>query len=873
MKIAIPAFVALVLIGVTTIYQGNMSERWNEDELARELEAASKRVENVPLFVGDWKGSDEETDESQLEAAHAVGSLTRDFRNVRTGEKLSFFVICGKPRHVAIHTPDDCYVASGFEMLNKPEVVEVETEDGPRIQKRVDMLGAEKNGVVMLWSKLPFAFAHLRRAVVSLIALLVHLAVGAVVLAGGGAENCVVVVNQNSWASKTVANHFIQLRNVPSCNVVYVDWDEGVETTDVDSFRSKILTPVLTTIAGRHLDSQIDYVIYSVDFPFEVQIQKDIEGRNAPKQITPSGSITGLTYFWELVTAKNPNYVRIDANGYYRRTDGGVPASHGFRSWYGWDSQGQLVEAGGNHYVLSTMLGVTTGRGNSVNEVLECLKRSASADATSPRGTIYFARNEDVRSQARHNYFTLAADALQKIGVQAEVIEAVTPLKKPDVQGAMLGTHTVDWGRSGSTILPGAICEHFTSFGGMLQENASQTPLSEFIRYGAAGSSGTVIEPYAIAEKFPSAFMQLHYARGCSLAESFYQAVAGPYQLLIVGDPLCRPWAIIPLIECEGLTSSDTLSGVISLKPSARTIGPPIDRFELFVDGQRHASSSANRPLNFDTRTLLDGYHEFRIVGIEAGNIESQGSFITGAVVNNHGRTASLSAKNDVALWGQPFEVTVDAPGAALVALYHNKQRIASLRGEQGTMSIDPKQLGLGPVTLEALALGSGGPSEHVLAKPLQVNVVPGPPLAGETPPEDREIGWLLQTDSGVRGVVTDFSSGDWLRKAGAETNQGFQLSGWISIKSQDVYQFHLQHRGRLTLSVDGQPLLDADSSNKDHREMNIVPVHLAAGSHRVEITLTPTPETRLRLQFGSQDRFNGPGVRSIRGRQFWHAG
>lgn len=131
MKLAIPAFIALVLIGITTFYQGTMSERWNQDELARELEAASKRVDSVPLFVGDWKGVDEEADETQLEAAHAVGSLTREFRNVRTGEKLSFFVICGKPRHVAIHTPDDCYVASGFEMLSRPEVVEVETEDGP----------------------------------------------------------------------------------------------------------------------------------------------------------------------------------------------------------------------------------------------------------------------------------------------------------------------------------------------------------------------------------------------------------------------------------------------------------------------------------------------------------------------------------------------------------------------------------------------------------------------------------------------------------------------------------------------------------------------------------------------------------------------
>ena len=85
-----------------------------------------------------------------------------------------------------------------------------------------------------------------------------------------------------------------------------------------------------------------------------------------------------------------------------------------------------------------------------------------------------------------------------------------------------------------------------------MSEGAGQTPLSEFLRYGAAGSSGTVTEPFAIAEKFPSPMIQVHYARGCTLAEAFYQSVHGPYQLLIVGDPLCRPWADIPQVSVAG---------------------------------------------------------------------------------------------------------------------------------------------------------------------------------------------------------------------------------------------------------------------------------------------------------------------------------
>jgi len=112
----------------------------------------------------------------------------------------------------------------------------------------------------------------------------------------------------------------------------------------------------------------------------------------------------------------------------------------------------------------------------------------------------------------------------------------------------MVGKSDFNWPASGSTILPGAICEHLTSLGGVMVENGGQTPLSEFIRNGAAGASGTVTEPYAIQAKFPDPFLHVHYVKGCTLAEAFYQSVRGPYQLLIVGDPLCRPWARIPQV-------------------------------------------------------------------------------------------------------------------------------------------------------------------------------------------------------------------------------------------------------------------------------------------------------------------------------------
>lgn len=120
------AFVALVL-GVTTYVQGNWSERWNQAELNAQLKVASSKVDGVPIFIGDWKGTEQKVDPKQLEQAHVTAHQSREYLNVKNrNEKIGYFLVCGKPRHVAIHTPDDCYRAAGFQMLGKPEVVTID---------------------------------------------------------------------------------------------------------------------------------------------------------------------------------------------------------------------------------------------------------------------------------------------------------------------------------------------------------------------------------------------------------------------------------------------------------------------------------------------------------------------------------------------------------------------------------------------------------------------------------------------------------------------------------------------------------------------------------------------------------------------------
>lgn len=221
--------------------------------------------------------------------------------------------------------------------------------------------------------------------------------------------------------------------------------------------------------------------------------------------------------------------------------------------------------------------------------------------------------------------FRSAAAALQKLGVKAEVQSGVLPKDCADVMGAAIGIASFKWQDCGSKIAPGAFCDHLTSYGGVMT-GAGQTVLSEFIRYGAAGACGTVTEPYAIAAKFPSPFLHVYYASGCSLGEAFYQSVKAPYQQLLVGDPLCQPWAAAPEVQVEGLKAGQTVEKSCWLRPTA-SHALEVERYELYVDGVLRHRCEAGGRLRLDVNGLAAGEHEARVVAL-AGPLEVAGRVV-----------------------------------------------------------------------------------------------------------------------------------------------------------------------------------------------------------------------------------------------------
>jgi hypothetical protein len=385
------------------------------------------------------------------------------------------------------------------------------------------------------------------------------------------------------------------------------------------------------------------------------------------------------------------------------------------------------------------MLGVTGGTGNTVAEVVAALASAAEADGTRPAGTIYLAVNSDVRSTTRSQNFPAIVQELARYGVVGEMFEGTLPVRKKDVAGLMTGTTTFDWSKAGSTVLPGAICENLTSFGAVFTPNTGQTNLSEFIRSGAAGSSGTVIEPYALQEKFPHPSIHVHYVRGACLAEAFYQSIRAPYQLLVVGDPLCQPWAVVPKISAtiasddSALESGRVLSGKVRIEPlgllpkTATPDGkqPFVDRFEFFIDGVRHGQCAEGESQELDTSELADGHHELRVVGISSSTVETQGRLVARFTAANHGRTLALGVTPERVRANGTVRVSVAGKGLEGVTLFCNGRVIGRTTGPEATVEVPADVLGVGTVTIRATGRAGFGIANTVNAEPVTIDVLP----------------------------------------------------------------------------------------------------------------------------------------------------
>ena len=390
--------------------------------------------------------------------------------------------------------------------------------------------------------------------------------------AGGSGLNTVVIANQNSSNSLELANYFCERRQVPPDNVLRIAWAGANTSWTSYDFQTNLLTPLLNMLVARQLTNQIDYVVLSMDIPFQT--------------VTSNGIVNGTTsaLFYGLKPVGSS----------YK----GVPSSY-----YASEAIFRLAKPSSapGYSFLTTMI-----TANSLAQAKQLVDQGVASDGMFPNQPVILAKSSDPMRNIRYPAFDNAI-------FNARLCNHSTVLRTNIdwCYTTALGYETglANFTIAPSTFVPGAMADSLTSFGGIIFGDNSQTSLLAFINGGASGSYGTVTEPLADTLKFPDPQAYFYQARGFSLAECYYQSINVPYLGLIVAEPLAAPCRANAPVKWLGTNSHPVLNGTSQLSCSA--FGPeyPLQQVDLFVDGKyfQTLTNLPPRPGNL-IKVTVNGY-------------------------------------------------------------------------------------------------------------------------------------------------------------------------------------------------------------------------------------------------------------------------
>ncbi len=179
--------------------------------------------------------------------------------------------------------------------------------------------------------------------------------------------------------------------------------------------------------------------------------------------------------------------------------------------------------------------------GESFADVKDLIDRGVAADYSQPKGSAYLLKTSDKLRSARAVFFPEISSKFKGLW-QIEILETDYIENKTDIMFYFTGKTHIEKIRS-NQFLPGAVADHLTSSGGILPKGR-QMSIIEWIKAGATGSYGTVVEPCNFVQKFPHpGIMMSFYIRGNSLIEAYWKSVAWPGQGIFIGEPLAKPFA------------------------------------------------------------------------------------------------------------------------------------------------------------------------------------------------------------------------------------------------------------------------------------------------------------------------------------------
>ncbi len=460
--------------------------------------------------------------------------------------------------------------------------------------------------------------------------------------AGGGPSGIVVLYNPNDIRSVTLANAYQRGRDIPERNMVpYAFPASFTRTTGWDFIYS-----LRSTLEARGLDAQLQGFALVGIHPLNSAQRNPGDATSTASFLYLSPEFGQANY--PVSSINNPAFIGRDLG--VRSNTRALTAN---------------TEFSGKKIWPVSCLGYPGRSGGSLKDWLAIVRRAPQRDGVKPDGVIYWPLNSDVRSTTRSFQTQEVTELWQAMGIRHQIIGRPPTTGtawvsgRSDIIGGIVGSAQPN-PFAGNSYLPGAWVDHLTSFGATFDTfTPNQRLASDWLRAGADGSSGTMMEPFASSSKFPHAHIHTHFRNGASLMEAFWLSIEKPEESLPLGDPLLQPFADLPSVQISAPAEAAAVSGTILLSVNAeatgaKTLDPMLD---LFVDGRRihigapGESVTATRiagGFSLDTTTLEDGWHELRVVAYNDDAVRSQAEHAVGVVFNNHAQSIALSGTSAV---------------------------------------------------------------------------------------------------------------------------------------------------------------------------------------------------------------------------------
>ena len=125
-----PILASLALVAAMGFVHGVYTDRWGR---SAQLEQALAALPRVPATVGDWVGEDRAPLTDAVKRAGGIdGFVVREYRNPRTGDSVTFLLVCGRGGPISVHTPDVCFEGAGHRQLapEKPQTIDADGRAG-----------------------------------------------------------------------------------------------------------------------------------------------------------------------------------------------------------------------------------------------------------------------------------------------------------------------------------------------------------------------------------------------------------------------------------------------------------------------------------------------------------------------------------------------------------------------------------------------------------------------------------------------------------------------------------------------------------------------------------------------------------------------